>query len=246
VSPANPIKDEWRSDDGNVRLLLGDCRQILPLLGKVDAVITDPPYGVKCDWWDESVPHELLTRFHELTDGPIVWFGAAPQHRNDLLAFDPPPQRVAVWHPRFTLSKTMAHGMAYRWHPVYLWQLPKKHDGPTWDVFDTPCDGRNYWNHPATKPLPLMQKLCGLCPGDVILDPFAGSGTTGVACIRTGRKFIGIEIEPKYFQIAIDRCKNELSRVSRTFGLGMVKPPKEQKLSGFFETKKKKRKKETK
>jgi DNA modification methylase len=64
--------------------------------------------------------------------------------------------------------------------------------------------------HPTQKPLALMQEL--LLPGmDSILDPFTGSGTTGVACIRTGRPFIGIEIEERYCEIAVKRMEDELN-----------------------------------
>lgn len=63
------------------------------------------------------------------------------------------------------------------------------------------CNGRV---HPTEKPVPLLQKLVKKLPG-IVLDPFMGSGTTGVACMRLGRRFIGIEIEPRYFDIACKR-----------------------------------------
>jgi len=194
-----------------ITLYHADCRDVLPELPKVDLVLTDPPYGVGCDWWDDRVPHELLSHFLRLTSGPVVWFGAASQLRADLLAYDPPPQRVAVWHPTFTLSRTMANGLAYRWHPVYLWQLPKTHDGPTWDVFTTPQSGHNPWNHPATKPLRLIRSLCGFAvDAGTILDPYVGSGTTLRAAKDLGRRAIGIEIEEKYCRIAAERLRQEV------------------------------------
>ena len=69
----------------------------------------------------------------------------------------------------------------------------------------------------------------------VVLDPFAGSGTTGVACIRTGRRFIGIEIEPKYFEIAVNRCKKEIKLDKSSF---QFRPKPRQEPTGFFEKKK--------
>ena len=194
--------------DDAVTIYHGDCREMLPI--ECDAVITDPPYGVGCDWWDERVPHELLSLFMASTTGPVVWFGAAPQHRNALLAFDPQPERVMVWAPRFTLSKTMAKGIAYRWHPIYVWQIPDKHDGPVWDVLTSGTGGHNWWNHPATKPLELMKSVVGLCPAGTILDPFMGSGTTLRAAKDLGRKAIGIEIEEKYCEIAARRMEQEV------------------------------------
>ena len=69
--------------------------------------------------------------------------------------------------------------------------------------------------HPTQKPVPLMRwcmDRAKVQPGETVLDPFMGSGTTGVACIRTGRKFIGIEIDEGYFQIARKRLENELAQ----------------------------------
>jgi len=68
--------------------------------------------------------------------------------------------------------------------------------------------------HPTQKPVAVMEWSLGFVPkADTILDPFMGSGTTGVACIRTGRRFIGIEIDPRYFDIAVRRIEAELSRM---------------------------------
>jgi site-specific DNA-methyltransferase (adenine-specific) len=76
-----------------------------------------------------------------------------------------------------------------------------------------PC-GQKQTEHPNEKPIALMRKLVCLSAEskDTVLDPFMGSGTTGVACIRTGRKFIGIEIDPTYFDIAVKRIEAELNR----------------------------------
>ncbi len=237
-------KPDVELDDGKIRLYLGDCMKLLPQFGDgcVEAVVTDPPYGVGLDWWDDSVPHHLCKEFHRIATGPIVWFGAAPQHRNDMLAFDPPPQRVCVWSPSFTMSHTMAHGMAYRWHPVYCWRIPKKHDGPSWDVWLTPCDaGRKaWWFHPATKPLRLMQIVIGFADNDNrVLDPFMGSGSTGVAAVRMGRRFVGIEIDSDYFDLSVKRIKMELKLRWNSFRLKSRPEPKT-----FFKPKKSKKPKQ--
>jgi DNA modification methylase len=197
-------------DDGRVTIYHGDCREILPTLS-ADAIVTDPPYGVGCDWWDDRVPHELLEVFLSRSTGPIAWFGSASQHRNDLLAFDPPPERIAIWSPKFTLTRNMSKGLAFRWHPIYLWRIPDKHEGPTWDVLTTPTSGHDWWNHPATKPLDLMAQLVGLCTaGGVVVDPFMGSGTTILAAKNRNRLAIGIEIEERYCEIAARRCSQEV------------------------------------
>lgn len=202
------MKPYFESPDGSIQIFHGDCRDVLPTLTDVGAVITDPPYGVHIAAWDGAVPYDLVTTFHAMTAGPILWFGASPMLRTDLLAFPVPPQRILVWAPTFSLSKTMANGLAYRWHPLYAWQLPKSHSGPTWDVLTTPTDGRNFWNHPATKPLRLMRSLVGISPvGATVLDPFMGSGTTLRAAMDLGRKAIGVEISEAYCEIAAKRLQ---------------------------------------
>lgn len=81
--------------------------------------------------------------------------------------------------------------------------------------------------HPTQKPLPLMRELVSLftSPGETILDPFMGSGTTGVACARMGRKFIGIELDPKYFDVACERIEKAYSQAN-LFPEAPRKPPK--------------------
>jgi len=178
-----------------------DCLDVLPQLeaGSVDAVVTDPPYGVNIAAWDgEMPPQHILTDCLRVAVGAVIWFGAATK----LFGFAdyvPRPDRIAVWAPRFTLSKTSSNGMFYRWHPIALWRLGKTTLGS--DLLDVPCDGHNWWNHPATKPVPLFTKLIKSTCSKIVLDPFAGSGTTGVACIKTGRRCILIEKEAKYVEI---------------------------------------------
>jgi DNA modification methylase len=186
-----------------------DCRDILPLLPSVDLVLTDPPYGVDAAAWDGSVPYELLSSF--LNHKSVIWFGAASKLWESADSFSPRPDRVMIWGPRFSLSKTMANGMAYRWHPIYCWNIPKEHEGPTWDIVDDSTECGNWWNHNCTKPLTLMRKLAGFCPvGGTVLDPFMGSGTTLRAAKDLGRKAIGIEIEEKYCAIAVERLRQEV------------------------------------
>jgi len=70
--------------------------------------------------------------------------------------------------------------------------------------------------HPCQMPLKVMDNIIGILPDDItILDPFMGSGTTGVACVKTGRKFIGIELDEQYFKIAQERISDELGRLER-------------------------------
>ena len=102
-----------------------------------------------------------------------------------------------------------------RFEKKQTWASQEKRESNSFDIFES--DGRpktiNQNNHPTIKPLKLMEYLCTLTKtptGGIVLDPFMGSGTTGMACVNTGRDFIGIEIDEDYFKIAqarIEACK---------------------------------------
>src|SRR5215831_6334815 len=103
-----------------VTLYLGDCREVLPTLGRVDAVVTDPPYGVNYAAWDGDIPPQgILTECLRIA-GPVVWFGAAPKVL-DFADYSPRPERMLIWSPRFSLAQTGANGMHYRSHPIWCW-----------------------------------------------------------------------------------------------------------------------------
>ena len=181
------------------------------------AIVTDPPYGVDIAGWDKELPPQfVLSECLRIADGPVLWFGtASPRRLLDFRLYDPIPDRCVVWHLPFSLSMTAAHGMFYRWHPIWLWANGGKLSIER-DVIEIPADGHNGWKHPGTKPIKLMVRLVDGIESETILDPFMGSGTTGVACANLGRKFIGIEIEPKYFEISCDRIENA-QRQARMF-----------------------------
>ena len=187
---------------GDATLYLGDCLEILPTLEKVDAVITDPPYGIGdrmqggtwgavekyADFraWDVAPSPELMAALIAKGKQAIVWGGNY---------FSLPPSRCWLAWDKQNAVKTMAD--------VEL----------AWTNLDRPAKrkslpiSKHAFGHPTEKPAPLMEWCVGMVPGGV-LDPFMGSGTTGVACMNLGRKFIGIEIEPKYFDIACERIEN--------------------------------------
>lgn len=188
---------------GNAELYCGDCREILPTLPKVDAVITDPPYGIgfasqptkwqrlagkKPESWDNSTV-EIVTSLPELAPS-IIWGGnyyALPPTRGWLSWFKPdaPP---SMGH--FELAWTSFDRNA-RQLSVSIGETNPERIG-----------------HPTQKPLRLMEWCLSFTPIGLILDPFMGSGTTGVACMNLGRKFIGIEIDRRYFDIACERIEN--------------------------------------
>ena len=200
---------EWEG-----KVYVGDCLEFLRELpdGCVDAVVTDPPYGVglKCAEGtppDDEYPLNALRECLRVSHGPVLAFGAASVRCLEA-ALSLKPDRMLVWHPSFTLSKTSSNGMFWRWHPLWAWRLPKKQDALWSDVLTDNCDGHNWWNHPATKPESLMAKVVDATEGS-ILDPFLGSGTTAVVCERLGRRWIGCEINPEYVAIAEKRIERE-------------------------------------
>jgi site-specific DNA-methyltransferase (adenine-specific) len=212
---------------GDTTLYLGDCREILPLLPKVDAVVTDPPYGIASVWkggigngwaraqaqaqtrneWDAEAPTgEFFAQMNAKASQSIIWGGNY---------FDLPPSRGwLVWNKPergFSLSEA-----ELAWTSVDT--VVRVFDGVRSDP------GRE---HPTQKPISVMQWCVERLPkARTILDPFMGSGTTGVACAKLGRKFIGIELEPKYFDIACKRI-DEAYKQPRLFKDEAPKPKQE-------------------
>ena len=210
-------------------LYLGDCLEVLPTLGKVDAVVTDPPYGIgadkgkKCkphsfngskpirsnyypdDEWDRVRPDKnVFDLILSASRNQIIWGG---NYFSDLL---PVNGRWLWWDKCQTMSSYGDGELAWTNLPQ---KTPKKFTLANNQIFADRVE--RY--HPTQKPLELMQWCLGFLPdAETILDPFMGSGTTGVACANLGRKFIGIEIEPKYFDIACRRIE-EAYRQPRLF-----------------------------
>lgn len=199
---------------GDATLYLGDCLEILPTLGKVDAVVTDPPYGIgasldvcrhghgKLDWDKAPPDSQTLNMIIGGSGEQIIWGGNY---------FNLPPSRgFLVWdkcQPE-NFSLAMAE---YAWISV----------GQNAKIFRARPQAIGK-EHPTQKPLELMKWCLGFLPdAQTVLDPFMGSGTTGVACAKLGRKFIGIEIEPKYFDIACRRIEAAYKQPDM-----FVEPPK--------------------
>ncbi|MCU0806380.1 MAG: site-specific DNA-methyltransferase [Candidatus Contendobacter sp.] len=203
MSEANPLDRLVIELAPGITIIRGDCRDVLPV--KCDAVVTDPPYGIgissnpfrqKHDKkkWDDDVPEqELIDQIVMNSPVSIIWGG----NYFNL----PPTQRFLVWdkiQPDSFSSSMCEMAWTNLSGPAKLY---RKHV----------VSYRKY--HPTTKPEELMAWcLSFLDDFCVILDPFMGSGTTGVACIRTGRRFIGIEIDPTYFDIARRRLEKELAQ----------------------------------
>jgi site-specific DNA-methyltransferase (adenine-specific) len=232
---------EQLSDD--VTLYLGDCREVLPTLGKVDAVVTDPPYGIALNTDNSRFSGGNAASVSRKGNGRGTADGAPIL--NDASAFDPS-----------FLTAYGAEQIIWGWHcfpnrlPAGACLVWVKRLDPAFGSFlsdaETAWHSRGhgvycfrdlsltaealYRAHPTQKPLPLMRWCIERVRGDTILDPFMGSGTTGVACVQLGRKFIGIELDPGYFDIACKRIENELRRPRLDLG-EPTPPPKQEALS---------------
>ncbi|MCJ7807959.1 MAG: hypothetical protein MUP73_04505 [Dehalococcoidia bacterium] len=198
----------------SVTIYHADCLGVLPTLSGVDAVVTDPPYGIG---WKPRVNHQDQPWHDDTAFDPRPFLGAGSRHLfwgaqyfADSL---PIAEGWAAWLKRpitFDFSKdprTYAT-IELAWSDwgkarfiCHVWDGGKRAGDR---------DNRSFC-HPAQKPIEVMA-WCLDGAGQTILDPYMGSGTTGVACIRTGRKFIGIEIDKTYFAIARKRLENELAQ----------------------------------
>ena len=185
---------------GDATLYLGDCLEIMPTLGKVDAVVTDPPYGIGKATWDTDYPEWLEEAAFKKANTVCIMPG--------LWALPKCVQGMGDKYKSIIAGRNL-NGMTFgpigfnNWIPAVCGgEIP--HRGQ--DAFDFSID-TDKPDHPSPKPISFMFFLIDRITnsGQTILDPFMGSGTTGVACANLGRKFIGIEIEPKYFDIACKR-----------------------------------------
>ncbi len=205
-----------RCPDG-ITLIHGDCREVLPELeaGSVDVVVTDPPYGVN---WKSGfngkrgtaeVIGDTSTAVRDWVlswwgDGPAIVFGtwkaARPEATKALLVWDKGPHvgsgdLTMPWKPNAEEIYILGQGFSgHRGSCVLSYFAPSPNFG-------------NIRLHPNEKPTSLLAELISKCPGGLILDPFAGSGTTLRAAKDLGRKAIGIEIEEKYVRIAAERLR---------------------------------------
>ncbi len=229
---------------GPVRLWCDDCRNILPHLSGVDAVVTDPPYSIvnrfgtqkrldgsrrlEFDWdhnWTSEQIAELIgLALDTSTDSAGFFVFCGTDQVGDLLPVMrscgftpkpaawvkecPPPAMPGTWWP--SAFELAFYG--YKSGAYFGDDNPKRSNVFVEDSYRFGQPGKV--DHPTQKPLTLMRRIVEAIvpPGGTAIDPFLGSGTTAVACAMTGRRCIGIEREPKYFDIAVARINRELDQ----------------------------------
>lgn len=198
----------------------------MPEIGQVDCIITDPPYNLKThkgarfakSLGASRIDFESLTeeQFVELCGNAVaqarrwVVMSCAWQHAALLEKTGLPLVRLGIWHKPNAAPQFSGDRPGVGWEAIAMFHR----------------EGRKRWNggghnavwvcnvvhgaHPSEKPLKLVADWVGMFtdPGETVLDPFMGSGTTGVACVKHGRKFIGIEKRPDYFELACRRISD--------------------------------------
>lgn len=198
---------------GLATLYLGDCREIMPTLARPDAVITDPPYGIdysaqiektqerfgwrrhqRFEWDVRRPPDEFLRWLSDAADYVALWGG------NYLADCLPPSMGWLIWDKCQTDFSLADVEMAWtnRWQAARRLRLPRA---------VLVAEGGE---HPTQKPVAVMRFTIDklrVPSGGSILDPYMGSGSTGVAAVEMRHPFIGIEIEPRYFDIACRRIE---------------------------------------
>lgn len=199
----SPIKREVVI--GDCRLILGDCREVLPLLPTVDVCLTDPPYGIGEDGGRfrdrKGGGHRVLPKGN--------WDSQRPDDQTLSLILSAGAD-VIVWGGNYFADRFPASKGWLYWDKLMGGDFA---DGElAWTTLDralrkfTLCNKMGGKQHPTQKPVELMRWCLGFVPNaKSVIDPFMGSGTTGVACAKLGRSFIGIERHEPYFDIACER-----------------------------------------
>jgi site-specific DNA-methyltransferase (adenine-specific) len=224
-----------------VRLILGDCREILPTLGKVDAVVTDPPYGIAAG---ESGHMHGGTASPKWRGATRIDYGEQDWDRQTC----PEGVALAIKNTRYAI---VFGGNYYDLPPSSCWLVWDKETNGSladcelaWTNLPKAVRRLRYlWNgfaranneprgdHPTQKPLGVMKWAIEQLPPDArtICDPFCGSGTTGVAAVKGGKSFIGIERKKLFFDIACRRISEALKQPD--LFIEKPKPPTQEKLS---------------
>jgi DNA modification methylase len=201
-------------------MYLGDCVEILPTLPPPAVVVTDPPYGIAYASGQEGVLRDVGIAGDEslevrdaalrLIDAPALVFGtwktAPPVNAKAAIVWD---KGMGVgmgdlsmpWKPNWELIYVVGKG--FRGHRGS--GVISGHTMVSW----TSARVSEPREHPTQKPVSLILELLSKCPEGAVLDPFAGSGAVGVAALRAGRPFVGVELDRRWFDIACERLRAE-------------------------------------
>jgi site-specific DNA-methyltransferase (adenine-specific) len=196
---------------GECVLYLGDCREVLPTLGVIDSVVTDPPFGMAFQSNHRAEQHEKIA--NDATTELLEW--ACKIHvlhsryvfcRWDNLHDVPKPKSLVTWVKNNWSMGDLEHEHARQTEVACFYPGPEHYfpSGRPSDVIEAPRTGNVY--HPTEKPVALIEAMIRWTVGRVF-DPFMGSGTAGVACAYMQRPFVGCELHEQYFDIACRRIE---------------------------------------
>ena len=217
--------EPYFQQDG-ITIYHADCADILPSIDPADVglLLTDPPYGI--------AHNTNLTRFSGQSDYAPIYGDGEPFDPTELLRFGScgffganyfshllPAGRWIVWNKRDRMEhKPLMSDAELVWHNLSP-SVPVETFNWYWNgAYRTGEMGRHF--HPTQKPVSLMRWIVERWtqPGDLVLDPYMGSGPVAEACLQTGRRYIGIEIEEQYCQITVERRLNQMSLFNTTTG----------------------------
>ena len=223
------LRDFLFYEEPGIQLYCGDCREVLPEIEPVDLLVTDPPYnyGKQYGIHDDSMGPEEFEKWitecfrlavERLKDGGMVYFTCSTQMMRmceswDFLRF----RQWLIWHRPNLVNVHAQSDWKQTWEPIYYGGKGKfratKGVFPDSAVFTFATPQTNFLegrDHVCQRPLKLIHSWLARAEGEIVLDPFVGSGTTLLAAKTFGRRAIGIEIEPKYCEIAVKRLRQEV------------------------------------
>ena len=218
--PKPYYQDEW------VTIYLGDCREILPGLPKVELAWTDPPYNVGKDYgsWDDALPDDEYLAFCE------GWIGELKRLADELVIYLPRKYALQYWQMLgksfhqiilpWTPEGTIRNSFVNQFASLLTNAKPKQRTKDVW--YKVQMRGMGYffkendYGHPGYTSEDVTSRviMAFTLSGQIILDPFLGSGTTAYCAKKLNRKCIGIEIEEKYCEIAAKRCSQSVMRLA--------------------------------
>ena len=205
---------------GLATLYLGDCLTVIPALDGVAVVITDPPYGIG---WKRGINNARASKAHvgiendhdtSTRDAALALLPAVPAmvFGSFYAPYPDGVKQVLVWHkpPDAGLVGSVT-GFRRDAEPIFMvgpWPQRTVKASSILHLRRGQAATTAETGHPHTKPVGIMEALVEAAPPGMVLDPFMGSGSTGVACAKLRRQFVGIEIHEPYFDIACERIEN--------------------------------------
>lgn len=217
----------------NYKIIQGDCLEVMKSMddNSVDMIFTDPPYNInKADWDNlQIIPDQYISEFSRLLkETGSVYICWSCLHLETLLPCFKRYFRLSniiVWNYRNGVTQRANHNYAMTWEAIVYGVKSKpsanifrnfsKFGNNNFDVWEIPVPQSNWKlekkQHPTQKPIAIVKKaiIASTNENDLVFDPFCGSGTTGVAAVQMGRKFIGIEKNEVYVKMSERRITNE-------------------------------------